>query len=166
VDVSGNIINCNGYCDFGLVLGGHPWYILQPSRPPCTTTGASFPYVCKDTEPVINIYGGSVHDNQISGAKQGIIADGAGRAHWMNATCDDSALNCAVRMWNNTIQGAFGPNVTFYCGGQQPVQFTTSPLNVRSGNLGETTVVCWGPKCVASEVPPSGTTFNPWHGCW
>src|SRR5262249_45077954 len=72
-DVSSNVINCNGQCDFGIVLGGHPWYILQPSRLPCTTTGVSFPYVCKDTEPVINIYGGSVHDNQVSGATQGMV---------------------------------------------------------------------------------------------
>lgn len=161
-DVSGNVVNCNGYCDFGIVLGGHPWYILPTGSQPCHATPPPvFPYVCKDTEPLINIYGGSVHDNQISGAEQGIVADGAGRAHWMNATCNDTALNCAVRIWNNTIQGTFGPNVIMSCG--QP--FTTSPLNVRSGNLGETTVVCWGPNCVSSEVPPSGTTFNPWHGC-
>ena len=161
-DVSGNVINCNGYCDFGIVLGGHPWYILPTSSPQCNTTPLpEFPYVCKDTEPVINVYGGSVHDNQVSGATQGIVADGAGRAHWMNATCDDTALNCALRIWNNSIQGTFGPNVTLSCGRQ----FTTSPLNVRSGNLGETTVVCWGPNCVSSEIPPPGTTFNPWHGC-
>jgi hypothetical protein len=155
-DVSGNIINCNGYCDFGLVLGGHPWYILQSNYPPCPSPKP--PFVCKNTETMTNIYGGSVHDNQISGAKQGIVADGAGRAHWMNPTCDDTALNCAMRIWNNTVQGTFGPNVNFFCGGQTPVPFTTSPLNVRSGNLGETTVVCWGPKCVSSEVPPPAPT--------
>lgn len=164
-DVSSNIINCFGYCDFGIVLGGHEWYLLQPSLPPCPG-GFGAPYVCQDAEPVINTFGGSIHDNQINGAKQGIVADGIGRANWMRpSTCNDSTLNCAVRLWNNAVTGTFGSNV-FTCGGGN-LTLATSPLNVRSGSFGdETTVVCWGPNCISSEVPPAGTTFNKWHGCW
>ena len=107
---------------FGIELGPSPWY-LGPS-----------------------IFGGTVRNNYIDGAKQGINIDGAGT----------HPNRPGIIVHSNTIVNNLTGVQAFHHG----CLHATSAINI---HFPEHAGVCWNETCTVG--PPPGTTNSAWHGC-
>jgi hypothetical protein len=112
--VTGNTVDCSAArnCHFGINLGPHPWYLSA------------------------NIFGGDVHGNTVTSARQGINADGAGTAA------------SPITLYGNSVSNpAPSPGSFLNC------THATSAINI-------------GPDAVVNRNGDTAPiTTNVWHGC-